>query len=143
MSRYIYSNLLKMIFGSIFTIISLFSIIYFGCSLLIDKVVSIPSIIIICLCLLFWIIVISIISLLNKFSNNRIIFENTKIKYRGKTFYYDNVNIKYFKFFISFIEPSLVFPKIHINGNGLSVICYLSKKDIKRLMQIGYTIKIV
>ena len=39
--------------------------------------------------------------------------------------------MKYFKFHISLIAPNLVIPKLHINGNGLSVICYLSKREIK------------
>ena len=49
--------------------------------------------------------------------------------------------MKYFKFHISVIEPSLVIPKIHINGNNLSVTCYLSKNDIKKLEKMNFEIK--
>ena len=49
--------------------------------------------------------------------------------------------MKYFKFYISIIEPSLVIPKIHINGNNLSVTCYLSKNDIKKLEKMNFEIK--
>ena len=61
--------------------------------------------------------------------------------YKNRTLYSNNVSIKYFKFHISIIEPSLVISKIHINGNNLSVTCYLSKKDIKKLKKMNFEIK--
>ena len=61
--------------------------------------------------------------------------------YKNRTLYSNNVSIKHFKFHISVIEPSLVIPKIHINGNNLSVTCYLSKKDIKKLKKMNFEIK--
>ena len=73
--------------------------------------------------------------------NKSIIFEEGKVIYKKKTIDSNNVSMKYFKFHISVIEPSLVIPKIHINGNNLSVTCYLSKKDIKKLKKMNFEIK--
>ena len=138
MRRYLYSNLLKIMFGSLLIITFIPSVIYFVCSLLIDKSINIASLIIILSCLLVWLFLELIIFILNKKANNVILFEEGKVIYNEKTLYSINVSIKYFKFHISIIEPSLVIPKIHINGNNLSVTCYLSKKDIKKLKKNGF-----
>ena len=141
MRRYLYYNLLKIIFGSVLIVTLVPSLVYFVCSLLIDKSINITSFIIIISCLLLWLFLNLIIFILNKKANNSIIFEEGKLIYKKKTIYSNNVSMKYFKFHISVIEPSLVIPKIHINGNNLSVKCYLSKKDIKKLKKMNFEIK--
>ena len=141
MRRYLYSNLLKIIFGSVLIITFIPSLVYFVCSLLIDKSINITSLIIIISCLLLWVFLELIIIILNKKANNSIIFEEGKLIYKKKTIYSNNVSMKYFKFHISVIEPDLVIPKIHINGNNLSVTCYLSKNDIKKLEKMNFEIK--
>ena len=141
MRRYLYSNLLKIIFGSVLIITFIPSLVYFICSLLIDKSINITSLIIIISCLLLWFFLELIIFILNKKANNSIIFEEGKLIYKKKTIYSNNVSMKYFKFHISVIEPDLVIPKIHINGNNLSVTCYLSKNDIKKLEKMNFEIK--
>ena len=141
MRRYLYSNLLKIIFGSVLIVTLIPSLVYFVCSLLIDKSINITSLIIIISCLLLWFFLELIIFILNKKANNSIIFEEGKLIYKKKTIYSNNVSMKYFKFHISVIEPDLVIPKIHINGNNLSVTCYLSKNDIKKLEKMNFEIK--
>jgi len=141
MRRYLYSNLLKIIFGSLLIITFIPSVIYFVCSLLIDKSINIASLVVILSCLLLWLLLKLMIFVLNKKANNSIIFDEGKVIYKKKTIYSYNVSMKYFKFHISIIEPSLVIPKIHINGNSLSVTCYLSKKDIKKLKKMNFEIK--
>lgn len=141
MRRYLYSNLLKIIFGSVLIITFIPSLVYFICSLLIDKSINITSLIIIISCLLLCFFLELIIFILNKKANNSIIFEEGKLIYKKKTIYSNNVSMKYFKFHISVIEPDLVIPKIHINGNNLSVTCYLSKNDIKKLEKMNFEIK--
>ena len=141
MRRYLYSNLLKIIFGSVLIITFMPSLVYFVCSLLIDKSINITSLIIIISCLLLWFFLELILFILNKKANNSIIFEEGKLIYKKKTIYSNNVSMKYFKFHISVIEPDLVIPKIHINGNNLSVTCYLSKNDIKKLEKMNFEIK--
>ena len=141
MRRYLYSNLLKIIFVSLLIITFIPSAIYFVCSLLLDKSINIASLILSVSCLLLCLLLNLIIFILNKKANNSIIFEEGKVIYKKKTIYSNNVSMKYFKFHISIIEPSLVIPKIHINGNNLSVICYLSKKDIKKLKKMNFEIK--
>ena len=141
MRRYLYSNLLKILFGSLLIITFIPSLVYFICSLLIDKSLNIVSLIIILSCLLLWLFLELMIFLLNKKANNSILFEEGKMLYKNRTMFPNNVNIKYFKFHISIIEPSLIIPKIHINGNNLSVTCYLSKKDIKKLKKMNFEIK--
>ena len=88
-----------------------------------------------------YIILLGVINIINKVAKNKIVFQEEKIQYKNKTIYANSVNIKYFKFYISIIEPSLVIPKVHINGNGLSITCYLSKKDIKTLKKMNFEIK--
>ena len=134
-------NLLKIIFGSVLIVTLVPSLVYFVCSLLIDKSINITSLIIIISCLLLWVFLELIIIILNKKANNSIIFEEGKLIYKKKTIYSNNVSMKYFKFHISVIEPDLVIPKIHINGNNLSVTCYLSKNDIKKLEKMNFEIK--
>ena len=141
MRRYLYSNLLKIIFGSLLIITFIPSAIYFVCSLLIDKSINRASLILSVSCLLLWFFLNIIIFILNKKANNSILFEEEKMLYKDRTLYSNNVSIKYFKFHISVIKPSLVIPKIHINGNNLSVKCYLSKKDIKKLKKMNFEIK--
>ena len=141
MRRYLYYNLLKIIFGSVLIVTLVPSLVYFVCSLLIDKSINITSLIIIISCLLLWVFLELIIIILNKKANNSIIFEEGKLIYKKKTIYSNNVSMKYFKFHISVIEPDLVIPKIHINGNNLSVTCYLSKNDIKKLKKMNFEIK--
>ena len=141
MRRYLYSNLLKIIFGSVLIVTLIPSLVYFVCSLLIDKSINITSLIILISCLLLWLFLNLIIFILNKKANNSILFEEEKMLYKNRTLYSNNVSIKYFKFHISVIEPSLVIPKVHINGNNLSVTCYLSKKDIKMLKKMNFEIK--
>ena len=140
MRRYLYSNLLEIIFGSLLIITFIPSVIYFVCSLLIDKSINISSLILSVSCLLLWFFLNLIIFILNKKANNSILFEEEKMLYKDRTLYSNNVSIKYFKFHISIIEPSLVIPKIHINGNNLSITCYLSKKDIKKLKKMNFEI---
>ena len=141
MRRYLYSNLLKIIFSSVLIVTLIPSVIYFVCSLLIDKSINIASLILSVSCLLLWFFLNLIIFILNRKANNSIIFKEGKVIYKKKTIYSNNVSMKYFKFHISVIEPSLVIPKIHINGNNLSVTCYLSKKDIKKLKKMNFEIK--
>lgn len=141
MRRYLYSNLLKIIFGSLLMITFLFSAIYFVCSLLIDKSINITSLIIMISCLMIWLFIDLIIFILNKRANNSIIFEEGKIIYKNRTMFSNEVSIKYFKFHLSIIDPSMVIPKIHINGNNLSLTCYLSKKDLKKLKKMNFEIK--
>ena len=141
MRRYLYSNLLKIIFGSVLIVTLVPSLVYFVCSLLIDKSTNITSLLLIISCLLLWFFLELTIFILNKKANNSIIFEEGKLIYKKKTIYSNNVSMKYFKFHISVIEPDLVIPKIHINGNNLSVTCYLSKNDIKKLEKMNFEIK--
>ena len=117
------------------------SLVYFVCSLLIDKSTNITSVLLIISCLLLWSFLELVIFILNKKANNSIIFEEGKVIYKRKTIYSNNMSMRYFKFYISVIEPSLVIPKIRINGNNLSVTCYLSKNDIKKLEKMNFEIK--
>ena len=141
MRRYLYSNLLKIIFGSLLIIAFIPSVVYFTCSLLIDKSLNIASLIFIISCLALWIFLELVIFILNKKSNNSILFEEGKLVYKNRTIYSNNVIINYFKFHISVIDPSLVIPKICVNGNNLSILCYLSIKDIKKLKKLNFEIK--
>lgn len=141
MRRYLYSNLLKIIFGSLLIIIFIFSLVYFICSFLIDKNLNMLSLILIISSVLLWFFLELIIFILNNKANNIIIFEEEKIIYKNKTYFSDSINIKYFKFAMSIINEIFIIPKIYIRGNNLSIICYFSKKDIKKLKKMNFEIE--
>ena len=141
MSRYIYTNLYKIIFGSILLLVFAPSFVYMICSFVLNNNLDHVSLIISIFCIGLWIVVFAVIHMLNKSSKNKIIFESGKIIYKGETVYLDRVSLRYFKFYISITEPILVIPKLIINGTDLYLKCYLSNKDIKRLEKLNYTIK--
>lgn len=141
MSRYLYSNLLKIVFCSILMVIFIPSFVYLTCSLIIDNYLNILSLMLSISCVMSWIIFSLIINKINKTAKNKIIFEDGKIQYKGRTIYMNDLSIKYFKFHISMVDPSIVVPKLHINGNNLSVTCYISKKDMRKIEELGFIIK--
>ena len=141
MSRYIYSNLLKIIFTSVCLLIFIPSTGYFIFSMIIDHSINIPSLILIIVCILMKLLLSLIVYLLNHRAKKRILFEEFAIRYQGKTYYKDTLNLKYFTFQLSITYSTLVIPKLHIDGDYLSVTCYLSKRDIKKLEKLDYEIK--
>ena len=140
MRRYLYSNLIKIIFGTFLVIVLISSVVYFACSLLIDKSLNKASLTLVLSCLLLWFFLDLVIFILNKTASNSIVFDEGKILYKNRTIYCNNVNIKYFKFYVSLIEPNLVIPKTHMNGNNFSLTCYLSRKDIRKLKNMNFDI---
>ena len=140
MRRYLYSNLLKIIVGSILAFVFLPASLFFAYSLIADKGFNRDSFIMIASCVCLWLLCLLVTFVLNKSAPNSIAFEKGKITYKNKTVYSDGLSIRYFKFYISFIEPSLVIPKVVINGNGLYITCYLSKKDLNKIKKMGYEI---
>ena len=139
MRVYLYSYLLKIIFVSLLSIAFIPSVICFLCFLSADHTLNAVSLIFVFSCLLIRLFLEMAIFILNKKAKNSIFFENGKILYKGKTI--QSANIKYFKFHLSFIEPSLVIPKMYINTHDSSVTVYVSKKDVKRLKKMGFEIK--
>jgi hypothetical protein len=92
-------------------------------------------------CVMSWIIFTLIINTINKTAKNKIIFKDGKIQYKGRTISMNDLSIKYFKFHISIVDPSMVVPKLHISGNNLSVTCYISKKDIHKIEELGFKLE--
>ena len=147
MRRYVYSNLLKQIFFPIFIVIILVSLIYFSCALCIDKIIHVPSLLVLGFGIFIWCFFVLLCILSNKKAKKYLIIEEDKIIYKGRSIYKDNLTMRYFKFHISIIEPCIepcfVIPKLQIHEDGLSLTCYISKKDIKRIKNFGYEIKII
>jgi hypothetical protein len=109
--------------------------------LLVQKELNILSLSMCIGCVFLLTIIDVLLYFLNNYSKNKIIFTKDKIQYKEKTEYSDYVSFRYFKFHISLIESDLVFPKLCISGNNISVTCYIFKKDLKKLEQMGYNIK--
>lgn len=141
MSRYLYSNLLKIIFGSLIIVTLIPSFVYLVCFLFIDKNLNLTSLLFTISCVVLWALLIIIVNVINKTAKNRIVFEEGKIRYKGMTIYANNVSIKYFKFYVSLIEPSLVIPKVRINAVHFSLTCYFSKRDIKKIEKLNFKVK--
>jgi hypothetical protein len=51
--------------------------------------------------------------------------------------------MRYFKFRISIPDETLLIPKLIIAGNDFYVTCYFSKREFKKLKNLGYKIEIV
>lgn len=94
MRRYLYSNLLRIIFSSFLIIFIIPSLLYFICSLLIDKSLNIVSLVVILSCLLLRILLELVIFVLNKKAKNSIVFYEGKILYKSRTFFSNDVSIK-------------------------------------------------
>ena len=87
MSRYLYSNLLKIIFGSLIIPIFIPSFVYLLCSLLIDKNVNITSLLLTIFCIVLYIILLGVINIINKVAKNKIVFQEEKIQYKNSRKY--------------------------------------------------------
>lgn len=141
MRRYVYSNSLRITFNILVMFVFIPSLAYFVCSLIFDKCLNIPSLILIISCFLFWLISKLVIFILNKKAKNSVVFTKEKIVYKNRTIYINDVSIKYFKLYISVIYRVLLIPKVLINGTNISITCYLSKRDVKALKKMNYEIK--
>lgn len=141
MSRHIYCNLIKIIINSILLCVFIPSVIIYICYLFVDKQMNIASLSITISCFFTWVISKILISILNKYSKDKIVIYEDKINYKGKIYYKDILSIKYFKFHISFLEPDLVISKLHFNSNGITFICYLSRLDVCKIKKLGYFIR--
>ena len=141
MSRYLYSNLLRIISCFILSLVFIPSAIYLICSLSIEQTLNIPSFVCTAICLSLHIALIFFVYILNILSRNKIVFQNSKIRYQGIIEHSENLSMVYFKFHISITDPSLVIPKLLIRGERLYKLVYLSKRDIKRLRKLNFSIK--
>ncbi len=143
MSRYLYSNLIKICTGSILFVFSFPFLIYFVCLLISKKTFHVFTFSVVVFCLILWFVMVFIMALVDKKATNRIVFEKDRICYKGNRFYKNDAILRYFKFYVSVFDPLLVIPKLHIHINGLSIVCYLSRNDIRKLKKDNYDIKIV
>lgn len=132
MKRSRLDSIIKGTFNVIGCILFIVSSLYFVLTLSIDKsfnfyalVLAGSGIIVIVIGFLTWI-------LLRK-TKYCVRFAEWTIFYRNKRFY--NFSLKYVKFYISIIEPSLVIPKIYVNDGAKSLVVYLTKKDVKELIK--------
>ena len=141
MSRHLYSNVFRKIADFLLGSIAVVSLFFFVCSWKIDNTISVSSLIVFSSCLAIWVVSFAFLALLDQKSRKIVVFEKNRIKCQGKTRYKHDLHMKYFSFHISLIDPSLVFPKLHISSNDFSVTCYLSKRDVKKLEKLGYAIK--
>lgn len=141
MTRYLYSNLIKITVLGILLFVFVPSLAFFSIVWFESKIIHTLSLIISILCIISWIMCIILVNVFNNYSSNKLSFKENQITYKGCTFYKENLNFKYFKFHISILEPNLVIPRLHIGSSNLSLTCYLSKKDIKKLESMNYQIK--
>lgn len=141
MRRYVYSNLLSIINNTIVAFVLIPTISYFCCILYTENQLNLACIFIIISFLIFWIIFKIFIKILDAKSENYLLFEKDKIIYKNRTFYANNLSIRYFKFYVSVLETWMEMPKVVINVNGVSIISYLSKKDVRKIEKLGYNIK--
>lgn len=143
MSRYLYSYLIKMILACFCLCLFAPSITYIICSMMIDREMNIVSLIISVLSFLIWCITEIIILILNFTAKNRVVFSERGITFKEKSISKYDLDIKYFKFHISIIEPDLVIPKLYIKSNEykLYITIYFSKKDIQKIKSLNFPIK--
>ena len=141
MKRYVYDSIIKGITKIAGIIMVILSMICFLFSFFIDQVINIPSIIFASIGILLVIIGILASLFLRLIAKWCVVFSNGKVYYQNKCLY--SCNIKYIKFYISLIDPSLVIPRLDIFDGDKSISVYLIKKDVKKLVKEKYEIKFI
>ena len=140
MKRYRFDSIIKGIFNVIGCILFIVSSIYFVLTLSIDKSFNFYALVLAGSGII--VIVIGFLTrILLRKTKYCVIFAEGSIFYRNKRFY--NFSLKYVKFYISIIEPSLVIPKLYVNDGEKSLVVYLTKKDVKELIAENYEIKVI
>ena len=141
MKRYKYDSIIKGIFNSIGWTLFFVATIYFILMILIDNLFSITALIFAGSGIITIIVGYLMRILLRNINRCCVIFKNGVIYIDNKSFY--DYSIKYFKFYISIFEPSLVIPKLYIKNESNSIVVYLTKKDVKKLIKAKYSIDII
>ena len=140
MKRSRFDSIIKGTFNAIGCILFTVSSIYFVLTLSIDKSFNFYAVVIAGSGII--VIVIGFLTrILLRKTKYCVRFAEGTIFYRNKRFY--NFSLKYVKFYISIIEPSLVIPKIYVNDGAKSLVVYLTKKDVKKLIAEKYEITII
>ena len=140
MKRYRFDSIIKWIFNVIGYTLFFVSSIYFVLTLSIDKLFDFYALVLAGSGII--VIVIGFLTrILLRKTKYCVRFAEGSIFYRNKRFY--NFSLKYVKFYISIIEPSLVIPKLYVNDGEKSLVVYLTKKDVKELIAENYEIKII
>ena len=139
-----FTNLIRIVFYIILTIVTMFVIM----AMILDLLINGEKTIFVHLFLLFLICCASLFAelifiVLNKYSKNSIVFSCGYISYRKQKYSVDTLSLRYFKFQWTFLDTDLVIPKLVISTqNGETIICYINKKQLKRLKnEINYNIK--
>ena len=141
MKRYVYDSIIKGITKIAGIIMVIMSTVCFLFSFFIDKVLNIPTIIFASIGILLVIIGILASLFLRLIAKWCVVFSDGKVYYQNKCLY--NCNIKYKKFYISLIDPSLVIPRLCIFDGSKTISVYLTKKDVKKLVKEKYEIKFI
>ncbi|RIA77822.1 hypothetical protein EI71_00798 [Anaeroplasma bactoclasticum] len=140
MKRYRFDSIIKGTFNMIGCILFIVPSIYFVLTLSIDKSFNFHALVLAGSGII--VIVIGFLTrILLRKTKYCVRFAEGSIFYSNKHFY--NFSLKYVKFYISIIEPSLVIPKLYINDGAKSLVVYLTKKDVKKLIAENYEIKII
>lgn len=142
MKRHLYDSIIKSIFNFLGFSIILFSVIMLLGYLLNDNFIH--KFYLLFLFIGFFIILLGYItSFLLRFTKNVIEFSNGKVYY--KNLFCDYNTIKYFKNFISVTSETWRYPMLYVTLNSRHnfIIFYITKKDLKKLIKLGYDIKIV
>lgn len=141
MKRYVYDSIIKGITKIAGIIMVIMSTVCFLFSFFIDKVLNIPTIIFASIGILLVIIGILASLFLRLIAKWCVVFSDGKVYYQNKCLY--SCNIKYKKFYISLIDPSLVIPRLCIFDGSKTISVYLTKKDVKKLVKEKYEIKFI
>ena len=68
-------------------------------------------------------------------------FSKGKVYYNGRCLY--DCNYKYFKLHLSILNGLFEIPKLCITDGSRSLVVYLTKKDIHKLINENYDIRVV
>ena len=85
-------------------------------------------------------IVLFVTYLCDKKSAKSILFQKDSVRYGYRYIDLQEASLRYFRFYLSVFDPALEFPKLCINTDGSSLVCYLSQRDMKKLKAMGYPI---
>ena len=106
------------------------------------KELDLPFLWVCCICVAVEIVSVVVTIILNHYSKKSIFLGKHEIRWRGRSYAISDCHFRYFTFEI-FDLTYVTVPRLYINAPDQVMIVYLPKRDIKKLLRIGYPIDIV
>lgn len=138
--RHPYSDLIKK--ATLFAVlpIMLVSSVYFVLALTVDGRRSTVSMTVFACAVAVYVLAVLCTHICDQRSAKSILFSEEGVRYGNRYIDLQEASLRYFRFYLSVFDPALELPKLCINADGRSLVCYLSRRDIRKLKVMGYRV---